>query len=323
MPRYVRNTAILAKIETTYKTDSVPTGAANAMLVSNMSITPINSSNVDRDNVRPFFGGNEELVGTSFVEVSFDVELVGSGTAGVAPAWGALLRGCAFAETLIASTRVDYLPITNALESLTIYYFDDGLLHKLVGARGTVKPMMKIGERPMLSFSFQGIDGSIAAASNPAVTLTAWRVPQVVTDPNTGDVIFGATCSPTGAPALTGGTAYISQGLELDVANALAYTPLLGEDSIDITNRKTTGKVTLDLAAAAEATLMGEVKLATLRSVGMLHGTVTGNRSLIFAPSVQLINPAKVDSNGRRMTSFDMRVLPVSGNDELRIVTSF
>ncbi len=38
MPRYTRKTAILAKIETTYGTDAAPTGAANALLISNQSV---------------------------------------------------------------------------------------------------------------------------------------------------------------------------------------------------------------------------------------------------------------------------------------------
>ena len=35
MSRLARKTAILAKIETTYNTDPTPTGAANAVLISN------------------------------------------------------------------------------------------------------------------------------------------------------------------------------------------------------------------------------------------------------------------------------------------------
>ena len=39
--RYIRQTVILAKIETVSGTDAVPTGAANALLISNMNITPL------------------------------------------------------------------------------------------------------------------------------------------------------------------------------------------------------------------------------------------------------------------------------------------
>ena len=81
MPRYARNALILAKVETTAGVDAVPTGAANALLVANLTINPLKANNVSRDLIRPFFGGSEQLVGTATVEVSFDVELAASGTA--------------------------------------------------------------------------------------------------------------------------------------------------------------------------------------------------------------------------------------------------
>ena len=80
--RYHRNTAILAKIEATYGTDATPTEAANALLVSNVSINPLNAQNVSRDLIRPFLGGSEQLVGAANIELSFDVELAGAGAAG-------------------------------------------------------------------------------------------------------------------------------------------------------------------------------------------------------------------------------------------------
>lgn len=321
--RNVRKTAILARLETTYGTDSVPTGGSHAMLVSNQSVNPLAANNVDRALVRPFMGGSEQLVGTRYKEVSFDVELVGSGTAGTAPAWGPLMRACAFAE-VVAATRVDYVPITDNQESVSIYYFDDGIRHILLGARGTVQINAVVGQIPRLSFRFQGIDGGDAAASNPSVTLTAFQPPQVTTDQNTGDVTVGATHALTGAPALVGGTVYPSTGLELDAGIAVNFTPMLGQETVDLTDRQATGRVTFDLTAAQEVTFMADVRDAVLRSYGLVHGTVTGRRTLLWLPSVQLINPTKTDVDGKRVQSFDMRLVPTgAGNDELRIVTSF
>ena len=138
MPRYDRNQVILAKIESAYGTDSVPTGAANAILSSTPRIVPLQANNVDRDLVRGYLGGSEQLVGTRSVSCEFVVEIAGSGTAGTAPAWGLLLRACGFAEVVTAGTRVDYTPITNDQESLTLYWFDSGVRHVLRGARGNV-----------------------------------------------------------------------------------------------------------------------------------------------------------------------------------------
>jgi hypothetical protein len=120
-----------------------------------------------------------------------------------------------------------------------------------------------------------------------------------------------------------GGTPYASQGLEIDLGNQTPFTALLGGETVDVTARAVTSKVSMDLAAAIEVGFYSDVELATLSSVGLLHGTVTGNKVLVFAPAVQKTNPQKAEVNGKRLISYDLRLVPVSGNDELRIVTSF
>jgi|CXWL01.1.fsa_nt_gi hypothetical protein len=321
--RITRNTAILAKIEATYGVDAAPTGGANALLVSNLSITPLESQNVDRDNIRPYLGGSEQLLGTRQIKCGFDIELTGSGTVATAPAWGPLLRGCGLAEVLTALVRADYVPVSTAFESLTIYWHDDGVLHKALGCRGTAVFKMGVGERPVMSFSFTGLYSTPTAVANPAVTLTAWKTPQVIADASTQDTIFGGTHATATAPAIVGGTTYPSQGLEVDLGNSINFTALLGGETVDLTQRSVSGKVTLDLTAAQEVGLMGNVELATLTTLGLIHGTVANQRVMLWLPAVQLINPTKADVNGKRMVAFDFRCVPTAGNDELRVVSSF
>jgi hypothetical protein len=327
MPRYVRNTSILLKLETTYGTDPTPTGGSNAILKGNVSISPLNANNVSRDLVRPYFGGSEQLVGSASVEVTFDVEFQSSGsmTTPTIPAWDSIIQACAFkAGAGSAGSRVEYDFVSDysLLKSATIYYNDDGVLHKAVGCFGTMSLKMNVGERPVMSFKFTGLDGGISAAASPAETLTAWKTPLVVADPNTGAMTLGCTYA-TGA--LSGGTEYVSGGLEIDLGNAVSFNDLLGTAAlpgqrVDITNRDVTGKVMFDLTAANEVTFMTNVKANTVQSLGLVHGTAAGFKMLVYAPAVQMINPRKEDKNGRRMIGFDLRLLPSSGNDELKIV---
>ncbi|MFZ4538169.1 phage tail tube protein [Propionivibrio sp.] len=300
----------------TYGTDSVPTGAANALLVANASYS-LSYSNVSRDVLRGYIGGSEQLAGTRSVELSFDVELSGSGDAGLtAPAWGPLLRGCGYAET-DSGAFFEYVPLSTAFPSLSIYYYDDGAIHKALGCRGTCEIKMGVGEKPVMSYKFTGIDGGITAGVNPSLTLSAWKAPVVITDPNAGDILLGATYA-TGA--LTGGTAYPSRGLSLSLGNDVKYTPLLGGESIDIVNREVTGSIELDLTAAQETTFMTDINANTLQSIGFSFGSVAGNKIIMHMPSVQRTSPKKAEYNGRRMIGMDLRMIPVSGNDELRIV---
>ncbi len=319
MPRYIRNTVILAKTESTYGTDSTPTEGANAILISNVSINPLSASNVDRALVRPYMGGSEQLVGVSYVDLSFDVEISGPGTAGTAAAYGPLLLACGFAETLSVGVRAEYNLVTPAVGSVTIWYFSDGVKHVARGCRGTVQINMSVGGRPVFSFKFLGLDGGVSAATPSALTLTAFKTPAMITEANTGDLTFGATYT-AATPTLTGGTGYPSQGFSIDLGNDVAHTPLLGGESIDISNRSSSSSIALDLTAAQEVTFMASVKAATLQSLGLMHGTAAGSKVLVFMPAVQLINPSKVDVSGRLMCGYDVRILPLAGNDEIKIV---
>jgi hypothetical protein len=315
--RRIRKTAILAKIESVYKTDPVPTGAANSILVSDLEINPLNSENVDRDLVRAYLGGSEQLVGTAFLEMGFTVELQGAGAAGTAPAWGPLMRACGFAETVTAGNRVEYNPISDSEESVTIYWYDDGVLHKGLGCRGSFELEANIGQRPVLRFRFVCIDGGISAAANPSQTLTGWIKPLVVTDTNTGDVTLGCTYS---AGALSSGTAYPSSGITISSGIVATHTPMLGQETVEISDREVTGAIQLDLTAAEEVTFMGTVKANTTQSLGLVHGTTAGQIVVLYAPVVQLINPTKQEINGKRIIGYDLRMVPSIGNDELKIV---
>lgn len=321
--RLDRASAILAKIETTVGVDSVPTGGANAMLVGDIEVRPLVANNVNRDRLRAFIGGNAALVGPKYKEISFNVEMVGSGAAGTAPAWGVLMRACAFAETLIASTRVDYTPITDNQESATIYAWKDGVRHILLGAKGDWSISAKVGEVPKLNVRFMGLDGGESAQANPSVTLTGWRLPQVIQDAYTQDLVSGGSVSPTGAPSITGGSPIVSDGLELASGHEVPFTALIGLETIDITAREVTGSTRLDETAAQEITRMGLVRANTLAALSMLHGTVTGDKLLIHQPSVQFSEMSYDQVNGKLLQRYSLRGVPVNGNDEIRIVTSF
>lgn len=316
MARLIRNTVILAKIETTYGVDAAPTGAANALLISDASFD-ITYNNVDRNLIKGFMGADAQLAGTRFVQLSFSVEIAGSGAAGTAPAYGPLLKACALAEVVTAGSRVEYTPVSTGLQSLTIYYLDDGVQHKALGCMGTVQLSMGEGERPLFKFTFTGLDGGATEAASPLPTLTAWKAPVVISDANTGDIKLGGTYS---AGAISGGTTYASRGLSLDLGNEVKQIALLGGQSVDITNRVTSGSMQLELSAADEVSFFADVNANTLTSLSFEHGTAAGAKVIFHAPSVQRVNPKHADYEGRVHLSYDLRLIPVSGNDELRIV---
>lgn len=97
-----RKRLILAKIESTYGTDSSPAGT-DAVLVRNLEITPIESETVSRDLIRPYLGNSDQILSNTRVSITFEAELAGSGSAGTASKIDSLLRACGMAATTTGS----------------------------------------------------------------------------------------------------------------------------------------------------------------------------------------------------------------------------
>lgn len=321
--RLARDALILSKIEGTYATDSTPAAATDALQVANFTIDPLNAQNVKRDLIRAFLGGMEELVGDRYIAAQYSVEMAGPASAGLAAPWGPQLKACGFAETLTATTRSDYTLTSGSFGSLTNYYHDSGVKHLSTGTRGSAVFRLELGDRPMIDLSMLGLHNAETAVAQPSPTLTQWLQPQAVNNANSADVVLGCTHSSSGAPALAAGTTYPSKGIRINLGNQVAHSPLLGDEGIIISNREVTGEVTLKVTAAQEVTLMGNVRDATLTSIGFVHGTVTGRKVLVFMPYCQLVSPRKSEDNGQRLLTFGFRATPSAGNDELRIVTGF
>lgn len=97
-----RKRVILVKLEPNYGVDSSPV-AADAVLCKNLNISPLEGSEVERDFIRPFFGGSGAIRVENYVKLDFETELAGSGTAGTAPEWGALMKSANWTETVTAA----------------------------------------------------------------------------------------------------------------------------------------------------------------------------------------------------------------------------
>ncbi|WP_312548182.1 phage tail tube protein [Massilia sp.] len=320
MPRYVKNSVVTAKAQASAGVDALPTGAANAILIKDVSITPLDAQNISRDVIRGSFGGSEQLVGPASVKLSYSVELAGSGAAATPPAWGVLLQGCAAGEGLLTTpARVEYSPVSTGLKALTQYYYDDGVLHKLLDSMGNCTLSARVGEIPKLQFEWVGVNGGIVTGNPSGTTYTAWKKPVPMTKANVIDVTLGATYN---AGALTGGVLYSSTGLELNFGNVVNFDALLGSETVDVTDRDSAGKTELQLDAAQEVALMANVVGNVATSVAFTIGTSSGNKIIVFAPNVQMINPSKVERNGKRLIGFDLRYVPTAaGNDEWKIIS--
>lgn len=308
MPLLSRKRTLLVKTEVTYGTDPVPTGAANAVLVRNLSVTPLNAEIVSRDLVRPYLGASDQLIASRYVGCEFEVEMAGSGAAGTAPGYGALLQACGMSETVVASTTVTYAPVSAAFKSVTIYYNIDGVLHKLTGCRGNVEITIAAGQIPVFKFTFTGIYNSPTDTAAPAVTYTIFQTPLAANNANTtGFSLFSYSAA--------------LESMSLNFGNQVTYRNLIGLEDVIMTDRAVTGNVTFEAPTIATKDFFSIALGNTLGALDVTHGTVAGNRVQITSSRVDISNPTYSDSNSVHMLNVPLTLVPsTAGNDEISIV---
>ena len=214
MAKLYRKRTVLIKVESTYGTDSSPAGT-DACQVRNLEVTPVQSDIVSRDLIRPYLGASPQLIANNRVQVTFEVEYAGSGTAGTAPRYGSLLKACGFSETIVASTSVTYAPVSTSFSSVTMYYSTDGVRHKVTGARGTYSLNLTANQIPVINFTMTGQYVAPTDTADPTPTFTAQATPKIFNDTNTtAFTLFSETDLPL-------------QSCQLDIGNEVVYRELI------------------------------------------------------------------------------------------------
>ena len=300
-----KKVVLLAKIETTYGTDAVPTGAANAILVINPKLTAITAQSSARNVVRPYFSNDGKVIAGKHVQLSFEVEVSGAGAAGSAPQYGPLLKACGMSETISAGVSAVYAPVSSAEQSVSMYYCVDGAQHRLLGAKGSFSMKFAVGGTPMISFKFFGLYTIPTDTALPAPTFAATR-PIAVTQANT---------TPVTLHGYTGNFTSVS----VDIANAMAYRNLINLEEITFSDRNPKASFDLERPTMAAKDYFSIMLAATTGAFTLTHGTVAGNKVVVAAPAVQLEAPTLGSANGVETLTMASDLCTVAGNDELTI----
>lgn len=309
MAKHTRKTLLLAALQLTAGAAAQPTADTDAMLVRNLSATPVSAEFVERELYRPYMGNSGQVATTQYSQIEFEVELAGAGTAGEAPAWGRLLRASGFAETVTETVDVLYQPVSGNFEMITLHYYLDGLFHKITDARGTVSFDLTAKSIPVMKYRFIGVYQPITDAAMPSgVNYTSFLTPKAVNKSNTPQWSMGAYSG-------------CLQSMTFDIANQLVWRSLIGCEGAEITDRTPTGKIILELPTIAQLNWPQMVLSASNSALTITHGTEAGRTVQISAPAAQMTNPTYSDQDGIAMLNLDMNINPgVDGNDELQIV---
>jgi len=304
-----RKKTILVKNESSYATDPSPTGGANAILVRDLEITPLESDVVERELIKAHLGNFEQLLANQRAVVSFTCELAGSGTAGTPPKFGPALEACAMAVTNVGSTSDTYAPVSAAssMKSVTIYVNVDGVNHAVTGCRGTFSINCELNEIPTISFEMTGRYNNPADVTAPTCTYSGVASPLLWKNGNTSSFQFY-------------GYAGAISSWSLDMANEVIYRELVGgTKEVLISDRKPSGSLQLEAVLLAGHNFFSDSVGTSLGTNKWIHGTTAGNKVEVSCPTSDIGAPSYTDSDGIQMLELPFVAVPNSGNDEVSI----
>lgn len=309
-PKFIKKMAVLVAIEATAGTIVVPV-AADAIEVSDVTLTPIEGDEVDQGVIRPYFGASETTMVTLYRKIAFSVGFAGVGTVGDLPGWSTLMRACAASVTNTPAPDPDagtvFAPITDGIESVTIYAVVDKLLYKMAGARANAKAVVDAKQIPKWQFEFTGAFFPVEdVASMPAVNYTKFLRPLGVNKLNTTLSLDGynAACS----------------SFQFDFGNQVVKQDLMNVDTTEITGRASTGSVTFRNTSVATKNWIDMARESAKVPLLLKHGQAATNTVSIAAPLAQIGKPTFGEQDGIQMITVPLRFIPSdAGNDEWSI----
>ena len=300
--------AMLIKAETTYGTDAAP-AAADGIIASNITFTPLDGEEVRRDLMLPYLGNQGMILTATYGRLEFDVEIAGSGTPATPPKYSALLRTAGFAATIAAGPTpppsVTYSIVETGVESGTVHFVSDGVRHIFLGGQANIVLNFVPNQIPKFRVTYTGLLGAVSDAAMPTVTMTGWTTPVPVSKANTTLALHGWSA--------------VAESLTIDLGNTITPRHLIGDERVIITDRQSTGTAVVEAKSIATIDWFARARNATTGALSLVHGTTAGNIVEITAPAVQIGKPSQGQTDNIVNYSLPLMLQPVAGRDELTI----
>jgi hypothetical protein len=304
MPILTQRALVMAKVEATAGTDSVPAPATDAFLVAD-PVVSVQTNMLERNFARTDFSTYASRAGRKLAQVTFSIQLHGSGTAATSPKWAALLRGCGMNEATVTGPPAlrRWSPRTDGMQTVTIYVYFEGLLHRMTGCMGTFSITAEAGGYAVINFTFTGNYNRPQAQAMPVNAVFEDIVPPQV---ELAQFAYGADA------------ALVVNAFTLDAANTVVARPDVnstdGFRGVRISNRNPTGG--FDPEAEVDQTFWQQLEESTQSTVNMRIGSTAGNHVLLTAPKAQITGVGYGDREGLRSYELALAFRRNTGNDE-------
>lgn len=306
---------VVAKIENTEGGGETLTAADGGIL----AIDPKVDVDIKMHQRRPAMATLSNLgsvPGARLARLTFRAELKGAGSAYSSsnlPAVGKYLRGCGFSETVdttAGAETVTYKPASSGMPSLTIGCYEDGVVKRVIGARGNVKIVGKVGEPCFAEFDFLGVWDGLTDGAMLVPTFEGTKPPPLLA-----------------ANFSIASYAAVIAGFEIDMGVMLKLredaNKAAGYIAAAITGREPSGRFDPEMVTVATHDYFGRWQAGTPGALNIGEiGDSQYNKVKITAPNVlyKMVSDAEREGVAVADTAFELAMN--TGDDEVEIVFS-
>jgi len=297
---------LLVKIESPYGSDPTPTGAANFLAASNISVRPnltYNDTAATDGSLSPRAG----TLGQKYIEVTFDYELqMEIASDYKTPPCDPLLLSTGYTDSVADGI---YLPRTTGFQSCTLWVYEEDILWKVNGCRGNVDFNFAAGKPVMLSFTMQGL----YTKPVDSTFLTSW------TELGSSPVVAmnqSFDWDTSNHPVV--------ESLAFGLKNTLAQNPSLddadthGISEIVITNRMPEGSFNPEMIKAGTIDYLTAYESVLQKPISYVVSDGT-SKLTVSLPKTELMSFASGDRGGTLIYDLPFRCVRTTGDDEISL----
>ncbi len=300
MARKFRRKVLAFAPETRYGSDAITGGTPQFVLGREVAITPMAGESKAMDYDDGLLGNSGEIVTETYVTLEFGCDLCASNAATTPAAWSVLAAACLRTPTVAGSKQVTYTLDDDSTASNTFYFYMDGTLHALVGARGSMKLSAVAKDFPRLTFSFTGLFIKPRTQALPTASFSQWRTPLKI-----GAQYTAATLAEQSVKLIS---------LEYDQANQVVHQEYVGHEEVMITDYQPSGTIVLEAPPLASFDPFALAQSGEGVTFNLTNGPA-GNQVQWRSDMMQLGRPTYADQNGTLTYSIPIR--PLGNVDQL------
>lgn len=301
-----RRRLAVVKLESTYGEGSADMTDATILEVMMLEGgNPYDGNTVERERMRQGLGAFEQINTGPHVTRSIRVPYAGNTDPGEAPPYAPLLRACGLSETSGSGETV-YQPVSTGEESAELWWIEEGQVQHITGVRGTLQIGSDSQSLPFIEFSLTGLYEKTKAGGDAG-------------DADEADQAKELPVNKQNTVASIAGHAACMASFNLEMGNTVEYRGLVNCESIQITDRQTTGSTNVeapDIGTKDYFELVESHNGVTLAPVTLTHKDASYNEIELAGSKVQISTLSPTENQGIMHYDLGLRFLPDGSADD-------